>query len=211
MRATAVEARSREAADSSRTPLAVRHKRAHDGYRGANRSAFFPLYPLMVAVLRPLTGSAVVAGIAISLSALLVALTILHRLATLEIGAEAAGAAVLLVAVFPAAYCFSAVYSESLFLALSVGAIYAARVDRWAWAGTLGMLAASSRSAGVVLVVPLALMYLYGPRGPAPTGRRTRSLRPCFGLRADALWIGLVPVGLGAFMVYLGATGGDPL
>src|SRR5438067_9305373 len=99
---------------------------ANDGYREAGRSAFFPLYPLLLAVLRPLTGSAVVAGIAISLAALLVALTILHRLATLELGAEAAGPAVVLVAVFPAAYCFSAVYSESLFLALSVGAIYAA-------------------------------------------------------------------------------------
>jgi hypothetical protein len=116
----------------------------------------------------------------------------------------------MLFAVFPAAYCFSAVYSESVFLALSVGAIYAARVDRWTWAGVLGMLAASSRSAGVVLVVPLALLYLYGPRGPAPTGPRVRTWRPRFPVRADALWIGLVPLGLGAFVAYLALTGADP-
>jgi hypothetical protein len=183
---------------------------ANDGYTEANRAAFFPLYPLLVAVLKPLTGSPVVAGIAVSLAALLVALTVLHRLAVLEIGADAAGTAVMLLAVFPAAYCFSAVYSESLFLALSVGAIYAARVDRWAWAGVLGMLAADTRSAGLVLVVPLALLYLYGPRGPAPTRPRSRSWRPRFPLRADALWIGLVPLGLGAFVGYLALTGGDP-
>jgi Mannosyltransferase (PIG-V) len=183
---------------------------AHDGYVESGRAAFFPLYPLLVALLRPLTGSPVVAGIAISLAAFLVALTVLHRLAALEIGGERAGTAVALLALFPAAYCFSAVYSESVFLALSVGAIYAARVDRWAWAGILGMLAAGSRSAGVVLVVPLALLYLYGPRGPAPTRRRSRSLRPRFALRTDALWIGLVPLGLGAFVAYLGLTGGDP-
>jgi hypothetical protein len=183
---------------------------AHDGYRESGRAAFFPLYPLLVAVLQPLTGSPVLAGIALSLAALLVALTVLHRLAVLEIGAEAAGTAVALLAVFPAAYCFSAVYSESLFLALSVGAIYAARVDRWAWAGVLGMLAAGSRSAGVVLVVPLSLLYLYGPRGPAGTRPRARSWRPRFPVRADALWIGLVPLGLGAFVGYLALAGADP-
>lgn len=183
---------------------------ANDGYRESGRAAFFPLYPLLVAVLSPLTGSSVVAGIAVSLGALLVGLTILHRLATLEIGADAARTAVMLLAVFPAAYSFSAVYSESVFLALSVGAVYAARVDRWAWAGVLGMLAASSRSAGVVLVVPLALLYLYGPRGPAPTAPRGRTWRPRFPVRADALWIGLVPLGLGAFAAYLALMGGDP-
>ena len=183
---------------------------ANDGYRESGRAAFFPLYPLLVAVLGPLAGSPVVAGVALSLAALLVALTILHRLAVLEIGADAAGTAVVLLAVFPAAYCFSAVYSESLFLALSVGAIYAARVDRWAWAGVLGMLAAGSRSAGVVLVVPLALLYLYGPRGPAATRPAPRSWRPRFPVRANALWIGLVPLGLGAFVGYLALAGADP-
>src|SRR5436190_21868532 len=74
---------------------------ANDGYRESRRAAFFPLYPLLVAVLEPLTRSAVVAGIALSLAALLVALTVLHRLAVLEIGADAAGAAVVLLAVFP--------------------------------------------------------------------------------------------------------------
>ena len=183
---------------------------ANDGYTEPARAAFFPLYPLLVAAAQLVTGSGVVAGLAVSLAALLVALTVLHRLAVLELGAPAAATAVVLVAVFPGAYCFSAVYSESVYLALSVAAIYAARVDRWAWAGILGMLAATSRSAGVVLVVPLALLYLYGPRGPAATATRPRSLRPRFALRADALWIGLVPLGLAAFMAYLWATGADP-
>ena len=48
------------------------------------------------------------------------------------------------------------VYSESLFLALSVGAVYAARTERWAWAGALGGARRRRRAApGVVLLVPL--------------------------------------------------------
>lgn len=185
---------------------------AHDGYRDPARAAFFPLYPLILRAVSELVRSPLVAGLAVSLAALGVALYLIHRLVSLELGGETAGLTVSLVAVFPAAYCFSAVYSESLFLALSVGAIYAARLDRWALAGVAGGLAAASRSAGIVLLVPLALMYLLGPRGPAtqsrPGGHR---LRPSYPLRSDALWLALVPVGLVAFMGYLAATGADAL
>ena len=73
------------------------------------------------------------------------------------------GVALLLVAFFPAALFFSAVYSESLFLLLSVGAVLAARQGRWAWAGALAALAALTRNSGVLLLVPLALLFLYLP------------------------------------------------
>ena len=49
--------------------------------------------------------------------------------------AAVARGAVLATAFLPMSFFLSAVYSESLFLALSVGAVYAARTDRWAWAG----------------------------------------------------------------------------
>ncbi len=49
-------------------------------------------------------------------------------------GERAATAAVWLLATFPTAFFLTAVYSESLFLALCVGSVYAARTDRW-WLG----------------------------------------------------------------------------
>ena len=63
-----------------------------------------------------------------------------------DFGRDVASLCVLLVAVFPGGLWLSAVYSEALFLLLSVGAIYAARTDRWAWAGIAGALAASTRA-----------------------------------------------------------------
>lgn len=183
---------------------------AHDGYRDPARAAFFPLYPLVLRGVSEVVGSPLLAGLGVSFAAFGVALYLLHRLVSIELGAETARLTVSLVAVFPAAYCFSAVYSESLFLVLSVGAVYAARLDRWALAGLAGSLAAASRSAGVVLLVPLTLMYFYGPRGgaePAPPGGRLR--RPNYPVRPDVLWLGLVPLGLVTFMGYLAASGGD--
>lgn len=185
---------------------------AHDGYRDPARAAFFPLYPLLLATVSELVRSPVVAGLVVSLAAFGVALYLIHRLVSIELGGDTARLTVMLVAVFPTAYCFSAVYSESLFLALSVGAMYAARVDRWVLAGLAGGLAAASRSAGIVLLVPLALMYLHGPRGRAEhAAPRGRGLRPAYPLRRDALWLALVPLGLVAFMGYLAASGADPM
>ena len=99
-------------------------------------------------------------------------------------------------------FFFSAVYSESLFLALSVGAVYAARRERWAWAGVLGALAATSRSAGVLLLVPLAMIYLWGVERPRLAPRRP--------LRGDALWLALVPLGLVAYCAFLALAGARP-
>ena len=183
------------------------------------RTAFFPLYPLMVrAVAAPARllgadhGALVAAGIAVSLVAFAVGLWVVHRLCELDLGRPAAGLAVVLVAFFPTAWVFSAVYTESLFLALSAGAIYAGRLGRWRWAGALGALAAATRSTGVLLAVPLALLYLYGPRADrdprAAAGRRR--LAPRFALRPDFVWLALVALGPLAYLVLLALTSADP-
>ncbi len=89
-------------------------------------------------------------------------------------GGGTARLAVLLVALSPMAFYLSAVYSESLYLALSVGVFWCARRGRWAWVGVLGALAGATRSAGLVLAVPALILYLYGPRDDRPPDVRAR-------------------------------------
>src|SRR3954451_12881176 len=175
---------------------------ANDGYPADDprRAAFFPLYPLLVRGAKALVGSPIVAGVAVSLVCFGVALMLLHRLTALELGPAAADETVWALALFPAAVFFSAVYIEALDLMLSVGCLYAARTGRWAWAGTLGALGAATRSAGVLLVVPLAIMWL--ARGDLARARRRRHA-------GDAAWIALVPAGLAAFCAALALGGGD--
>jgi hypothetical protein len=174
---------------------------AGGGYADSARAAFFPLYPLVARIAGAPLGSALIGGALASTALLGAALVVLHRLVSLDHSRAVARNAVLVTALFPMSFFFSAVYSESLFLALSLGAVYAARLDRWAWAGVLGALAATTRSAGVVLLVPLVLIYLWGT-GPPRLGTR-RPLRP------DVLWLGLVPLGLAAFCVLLALEGLD--
>ena len=157
------------------------------------RMNFFPFYPGLIHVLGWVTRSDLIAGILISLVAFAVALLLLYKLVALDFSEEVAAATVTLMAFCPMAFFFSAVYTESLFLALSLGSIYAARRDRWVWAGVLGGLAAFTRVEGLVLLVPLA-MILWPQRRRPP-------------LRSAAVL--LVPVGLLAYLSYLGIKYGD--
>jgi hypothetical protein len=204
----------------------------------SSRTAFFPLYPLGVRALGWLGAPLVAAGVAVSLAALALALYGIHRLTTLELGvASVARLAVMVTALAPMAFFLSAVYSESLYLALSVGVFWSARQGRWRWVGVLGALAGATRSTGLVLALPALMLYLYGPRedrapdfdgdrhgrsgragaaeGQARAWGRPRALlaglRPRYALRRDVLWLALLPAGLVAYGAYLGWAGGNPL
>src|SRR6202011_3123241 len=56
------------------------------GYRPVGNAAFFPLYPLLCSACGWLIGSALIAGVIISLASLLAALYLLWRLVSLQLG-----------------------------------------------------------------------------------------------------------------------------
>ena len=150
-------------------------------------------------------------GILISSVCGLAALLLLHRLVELEFDAEVARNTVWIVAWLPVSLFLSAVYSESVFLLFAIGSFYAGRLGRWWQAGLLGGLAAATRNSGVLLVVPLVLLYLYGPREDRKPDRPESGLRRRYDLRPDLLWFSAVPIGLLAYLVYLQLTFGHPL
>jgi hypothetical protein len=202
------------------------------GVYTASRTAFFPLYPLGLRAIAWLGVPPVLAGVLLSISALALALYGIHRLTTLELGrglwpapagdriAGAARLAVMLTAFAPMAFFFSAVYSESLYLALSVGLFWSARHGRWALVGVLGALAGATRSTGLVLLLPVLIIYLYGPREDCrpvrlvTTGSRLPvivRLIPRYRIGRDLLWLALLPLGIVLYGTYLGLAGGEPL
>lgn len=124
--------------------------------------AFFPGYPLAIRVLSPVTGgNEMLAGILISLAASTAAAMALWQLAVAQgLDARRAATAVAVLAVAPYGIFLSAVYSESLFLAVTVAAWWAAETRRWWWAGALAAAATAVRVNGMFLVAALAVMYL---------------------------------------------------
>jgi 4-amino-4-deoxy-L-arabinose transferase-like glycosyltransferase len=133
---------------------------AQDGYTDSNTTtAFFPAYPLLVRAFGFLLGGHdVLAGVVISLLAAAAAFVLLRELATALVGEEAARRALIYLAVFPAALFLGAVYSESLYLLLTVAGFLAATRGRFALAGVAAGLAILTRPTGVMLLVALAVL-----------------------------------------------------
>jgi hypothetical protein len=193
---------------------------AHSGYGVGEPFArsFFPLYPLTIRLFAGLQASPaalLVSAYVVALAAFLASLYLLHRLVEVELGAQLAWPTVLLFAMFPGAVFFSTPLSESLFLLLTLGSFYAARIGRWPAAGILAALASGTRPVGLMLFVPLAVMYFYGPRADVPAvatrvvGTMRERLRPVYPFRRNALWIVLVPAGALAYAIYLHYTYGS--
>ena len=188
---------------------------AADGYAAHDFSpAFFPLYPLTMRVLGPLTAANyVIAGVLISLACYAAAMLLLYRLARAELGARVALWSVVFISLFPTALVFQAAYSESLFLLLALSCFAAARRGHWLWAGVAGLLATLTRSSGLALLLPLAVMWweqrhalaLHLPGGPVRV--KVQARRPAFGTLAYLL---LIPSGLALYMAYLWRVFGDP-
>ena len=169
------------------------------GPSGSPPGQFFPLYPLIVFLVSRVGPGVLVAGLLTSVVATVVGLRLMWKLTDLEFGEahpDAPRLAVFATALFPTGFFLTAVYPQSLFLALSIGAMIAARKGRWVWAGVLGGLGAAAHSLGFVIIVPLGLLYLQAKH---------------WRLRADVLWLALVPAGFGLFMAWLALKGLDPL
>lgn len=167
---------------------------------------FFPLYPMLMRWGgAALGGRPLLAGLIVSLIAFAGALVLLYRLARLELGDDYAWRVILLISTFPYALYYSAVYTESLFLLLSVGAFYAMRRGRLGWAVVCGLAAGATRPNGFWLALPLACLALW------PPARDSDDARPR--LRVPlALLVACAPVvGVTIFSSYLQLRFGDAL
>ena len=163
---------------------------SYAGYK-APWLAFFPLYPLLIKLIGHVIGSHVLAGLLISAVSFAVALVLLHRITAAELGSRAADAVVVLLAFAPLSFFFTALYTESLFLALSLGCFYAARRERRLAACLCAAAAAVTRVPGILLLVPLTMMWWRSEQRSWKT----------------AAYLVLPPAALGGFLLYLHEKG----
>lgn len=185
---------------------------AQEGYwftpKAQSNVAFFPLYPMIMRLLAPLLGGNVLlAGFMVSNLAFLLALILLYRLAEIETDTDAARRTVFYLALFPTAFFFSAVYTESLFLLLGVAAMLFARLRWWLAAALLGMLASATRNIGALIWALVMWEWLRAQGWRLSTARSAESWRNLFrGLVRnwlEVVIIGIIPLGLFGYMYFL--------
>jgi hypothetical protein len=164
--------------------------------------AFFPLYPLLMRSFAELFGGPIsrevlsVWGPLISLLFLPFAFYFIYNIALEGWGERVARDTVLILALFPTTFFLNAAYTESLFLALSAGSLWAMRVRKdLLLACVLAALAAATRNVGIFLVVPLLYEWI----------------KDIERFRWRGIYLLLAPGGLLAYMGYLWVRFGDPL
>ena len=153
---------------------------------------FFPLYPFLMKAASFLTlGDFVLAGWLISIISLFLALFYFFKLVK-EFHPEISPyLPIILFLVFPTAFFLNAVYTESLFLFLSLAAFYYGFKGKFVQAGLFGLLASLTRVTGILLFLPLAWEYF------RRFGFKRKSV---FSL--NILPIFLIPLGTFSFFLY---------
>ncbi len=177
---------------------------AQYGYQNVFDLAFFPLFPFLIACISHVLGSwsYLLVGTILSNAALFGALCVIYRLAAQHMDDTIARSTVLYLCIFPTAFFFFAAYNESLYILLAAGTFLALEHEHWWLAGLLGLLAALTRSIGILLIVPyLYELWLRRERTLAHMPAILKSLLPCI----------LIPLGTGIYAIYCWRTFGDPL
>ena len=177
--------------------------------------AFFPMYPIaMRVVARLLDVNVVLAGFLVSNVTFLLAIY-LYRLAVLELGDRpAAQRTIFYIAFFPTAFFFNAIYTESLFLFLTVATMYYARRRRWLFAAAFGLMASATRNIGVLMWGLVMWEWLRSNGWRITTMHRRISWVSLWkGVRRhwdQVLIIALIPFGLILYMLFLRNNFGSP-
>jgi hypothetical protein len=183
---------------------------ARDGYHyvegGRSNLAFFPVYPMAMRAAGELLGGRprhyIFGGVLVSWLMSGIGLVMLYRLAREDLDADAAWRAVVLAAVFPFAFFFGVVYSESTFFALTVSACYGFRTRRWGLGGIAGALAVCSRVNGV-LMLPVLTWLAWKATNASTVASRAQRLRA-------AAALAVVVAGFATWCGYVYALSGSP-
>lgn len=134
---------------------------ASKGY--VNEGRFFPLLPLIIYILSlgnlylPLT---FVVALLIPNIIFLAALYMFYKLLKLDYDEKTSLSVIKMMIIYPLSFFFVAVYTEGLFLLLTVSSFYFMRKKMWLYASLTAMLLAATRFVGIFIIPALVLEYL---------------------------------------------------
>lgn len=166
--------------------------------------AFFPAFPLLMRWTAPLTGGNYLwSGLAVSLAVSFVAVLLAGRLMSFDYGATVGRRMVILLSASPVAFFFALPYADGLLLLFCVLSLFAARRRLWLWAAIFAAAAGTVRITGALLLIPLIWELC------EQHGWRLRELLSARGA-ARLATLAIAPVGIGAYMLWLGAKFSEP-
>lgn len=164
---------------------------AKNGYTNS-QFAFFPLYPLLINLISRITRDFLSAGLIISWVSVFLAVNLLYRLIKEDFGKQQATKVLLALLFFPLSFHFLTVYTESLFLFLTITTFIFARKKNYLMATISAILVSATRLSGLAVVVSLIFQVYF-----------------CEGINKKNWFVILAPLGFILYCVYLYIYTGD--
>lgn len=137
------------------------------GYGYITEGQFFPLFPILIHIISSFFGSVMPFGLTSFFTALFIsnlsffiALLVFYKLVSLDFSRNIAKWSVIFLLFFPTSFYFASIYSESLFLLLSLLAFYFARKRQWVLVGIFGFLLTATRLVGII-ILPVLLYEFF--------------------------------------------------
>lgn len=173
---------------------------AANGYFAQYTQAFFPVYPLLIRFLGQVLGSDLIAGLLLSHLSLIAWLVMLYKLLRLDYSKVVTQKTLILLMIFPTAFFWGSLYTESFFMLLVVSSFYLLRTKRFWQAFFLVALASGTRVVGVFLW-PALVWEIYQNFKGENYLKLGKKLLPSI----------IAPIGLLLYMYYLHVNFDDPL
>jgi len=209
---------------------------AQYGYDQPDSVVFYPLYPLLIRALTAILWQPLAAALLISTVSCFFLFWGFQKLFELDLQRETVQRSLLLYAACPGSFMLFAGYPDSMLIAFTVWSVYAARRERWLQAGALGALAGLTKAAGILVIVPIAvivwrerrlrrawpsLVCLLGPLAfalylkmaglPSPTEAYTKYWKTTIAPPWDTLWASLKLLGSGRILAAEGGLAPESL
>lgn len=144
---------------------------AENGYAGAIENGehiflvFYPLYPWIMRIVSLFGRDIRLCGILISVISYAVGSVFFYKITEMEFGEKAAENAVILISIFPFAFFFGSIATESLFFALAAIFFYYLRKHEWNKVALFGFFACLTKVQGLLLAFSVLIELFYYEKG----------------------------------------------
>src|SRR5579859_5296798 len=172
---------------------------AGDSYHRGAEGRFFPLYPILISVITVIVGGHTIFGIqqfftafALANIFFLLSLIILYKLVRIDFSENIALWTVIFIALFPTSFFFGSIYSESIFLLLSLLSLYFARKQKFIYSGFFGFLLTLTRIVGIGIQIGLLYEFFLNVKNKTLSKNMLLQILPIL----------FVPFGLIGFMYF---------
>ncbi len=187
---------------------------AQNGYSAEYSQAFFPLYPMLIKLFNFLPNgnldlslytdpSFFYVGIFLSNLLFVFALYFLYKLWGGEYNGKISKLALILLLTFPTSFYFGSIYSESLFLFLTVLVFWFTNKDKFIIAGIFAALSSATKVQGSLLFLYLLIELIYRYKDGV--------LKKTEVVLKGVISLILSLTGIASYMFYLGKHFGNPI